>query len=289
MVTANKNPGTEPAPAVEHPLRWSAYAAIAVVIGAYLAASIIGEALFYVIGMAQGWSLQRTENWISEPAVSFATTFVIYALMVGLVYWFIRSRKGSLRLLGVRRPHLKDFGMTLLAVPVYIGAYLLLLSVASALVPGLNTEGQQQLGFTPNGIHPALIATFISLVVLPPLAEEFIMRGFLFTSLLKRFAFPMAALITSVLFAAAHLQIGSGAPLLWVAAIDTFVLSLVLCYLRYKTGALWAGIGLHALKNLVAFSVVFVFPFINGHGHDIMSSSMILHGVHCIIPHLPAF
>jgi membrane protease YdiL (CAAX protease family) len=86
------------------------------------------------------------------------------------------------------------------------------------------------------------------------------MRGFLFTSLLKPAAVHLRRdLSPVVLFAAAHLQIGSGAPLLWTAAIDTFILSLVLCYLRYKTGSLWPGIFLHMLKNLLAFLVIFVF------------------------------
>jgi membrane protease YdiL (CAAX protease family) len=61
-----------------------------------------------------------------------------------------------------------------------------------------------------------------------------------------------------LLFAAAHLQWGSGAPLLWVAAIDTFVLSMVLSTLREKTGSLWSAIGLHAIKNGVAFTLLFV-------------------------------
>jgi membrane protease YdiL (CAAX protease family) len=67
-----------------------------------------------------------------------------------------------------------------------------------------------------------------------------------------------AALLTSAIFAAAHLpEGGSGGPL-YIAAIDTFILSLVLIYLRIKTGNLWASITLHALKNGVAFVALFV-------------------------------
>jgi membrane protease YdiL (CAAX protease family) len=59
------------------------------------------------------------------------------------------------------------------------------------------------------------------------------------------------------LFGVAHLQFGSGAPLLWVAALDTFTLSIVLCYLREKTGSVWAGVFLHAIKNAIAFVALF--------------------------------
>jgi membrane protease YdiL (CAAX protease family) len=34
---------------------------------------------------------------------------------------------------------------------------------------------------------------------------------------------------------------------------------MVLAYLREKTGSLWPPIGLHALKNFVAFMALFVF------------------------------
>jgi membrane protease YdiL (CAAX protease family) len=81
----------------------------------------------------------------------------------------------------------------------------------------------------------------------------------LYKGLRNKFSFPVAAVATSLLFALGHLQFGSGAPLLWVAGLDTFVLSVVLCYLREKTGSLWPGIMIHAAKNAVAFSVLFLF------------------------------
>ena len=98
---------------------------------------------------------------------------------------------------------------------------------------------------------------FISLVLLPPVVEEIVARGFLYTGLRSKLPKIVAALITSALFAAAHLQWGSGAPLLWVAALDTFTLSLVLVYLREKTGGLAASMGVHMLKNGLAFVVLF--------------------------------
>ena len=45
---------------------------------------------------------------------------------------------------------------------------------------------------------------------------------------------------------------------LWIGALDTFILSLFLVFLREATGNLWAGITLHATKNLVAFITLFI-------------------------------
>ena len=63
----------------------------------------------------------------------------------------------------------------------------------------------------------------------------------------------MSALATSALFATPHLFESGSGGLLWIAGLDTFVLSLVLCYLRERTGRLWAGVGVHMLKNSIAF------------------------------------
>jgi membrane protease YdiL (CAAX protease family) len=59
--------------------------------------------------------------------------------------------------------------------------------------------------------------------------------------------------VTSLLFGMAHLQSGENASLIWSAALDTFVLSLILVYLRETTGALYAGVLVHSLNNLIAF------------------------------------
>ena len=56
----------------------------------------------------------------------------------------------------------------------------------------------------------------------------------------------------------AHLPEGGAAGPLYIAAIDTFILSLFLIYLREKTGSLWSSMTLHATKNGVAFMVLYV-------------------------------
>jgi membrane protease YdiL (CAAX protease family) len=267
------------------PTPWSWFTAVMVVVAVYMVSTIAGQAFIVAVGLALGHPWDNLNDWLSGSTIAqFASYAFMYGLMAGLVYWFVRRQKGSLRALGVRAPRLSDFGVTLLGVPVYVIGYAIIFGIATTVAPSINADQQQQLGFKADGLHPALILTFISLVVLPPLVEEFIMRGFLFSSLLKRFKFVVAAIVTSVLFAVAHLQFGSGAPLLWVAAIDTFVLSLVLCYMRYKTGSLWPGIGLHMLKNFLAFSAVFVFPFIKG----TIAASMMFHGIHFSVPGIPA-
>jgi membrane protease YdiL (CAAX protease family) len=59
-------------------------------------------------------------------------------------------------------------------------------------------------------------------------------------------------------FGLPHLAQGGDAGPLWIAFIDTFILSMVLVWLREQTGNLWAGIVLHAIKNGIAFVSLFI-------------------------------
>jgi membrane protease YdiL (CAAX protease family) len=239
---------------------WSPITAFFMVIAAYLGASIIGELVLEFYGSLQHWSTRQISDWLtSSTYAQFTNSIMVYGLMALAIYVFVHSYKVSLKGLGLVRPRLKDLGIALLGIPVYIGGYVVIEIAAKSLFPAIDVNQEQQLGFPITHSPAAQLLIFFSLVVLPPLVEELLMRGFLFTSLLKRLRLIPTVIITSMVFASAHLQLGSGAPPLWIAAIDTFTLSLVLCYMRYKTGSLWPGIFLHAMKNGVAFLAIFVF------------------------------
>ncbi|MDB5181724.1 MAG: hypothetical protein JWP13_487 [Candidatus Saccharibacteria bacterium] len=241
-------------------LPWSPLVAGVIVIAVYFGTQIAGALALFAYGLLIRMSNDDIENWLTGSTVAqFANSVIVYGLMAYLIYLFAKRYKVRMSTFGVVWPRFKDIGVALLGVVPYVMGYAILLTVATQLFPSINVEQEQQLGFDTSQTQVGLILTFVSLVVLPPIVEELVMRGFLFTSLLKRFRFLGAAILTSIVFAAAHLQFGSGAPLLWVAALDTFILSIILCIMRYKTGSLWPGIFLHALKNLVAFLSIFIF------------------------------
>lgn len=241
-------------------LPWSVFTATVLVIAGYYVSSLGADAIFLVYGFLRGWTTGQLQLWVSSSTVAqFINFLLVYGIIVGLVILFMRVRKVPLTRIGAVRPRFEDAAIALAAAPIYMVVYIALLMALSALIPGLDLNQGQQLGFDKYQQGFTLFLTFLSLVVLPPLAEEFVMRGFLFTSLISRMRFVWAAILVSALFGAAHLQAGSGQPLLWTAAVDTFVLSLVLCYIRWKTGSLWASIFLHMIKNLIAFMVIFVF------------------------------
>ncbi len=134
--------------------------------------------------------------------------------------------------------------------------YIAVLIAAKTLVPSLDIEKEQDIGFDRSIKGLSLLPAFITLVIIPPITEEIVARGFLFGGLRTKLPFISSAIITSAMFAAAHIG-GAKEGLLWVAAVDTFILSLILCYLREKTGSLWPPIVVHMLKNGLAFFILF--------------------------------
>jgi membrane protease YdiL (CAAX protease family) len=205
------------------------------------------------------WTGQQATDWSNGAYVQFAYVAIAEALTVSAVWWLLRVRGLSLRDIGWHRFRASSIVYALAGFGTYFVAYAVLLAVASSLVPSLNVNQQQDIGFQQVAGAGQLIVTFLSLVVLPPLAEETLFRGFLFTSFRRRMSFLVATLLTSALFAVPHLLESQGSQgLLWVAGIDTFVLSLVLCFLREKSDSLWPGILLHGLKNGIAFVSLFL-------------------------------
>ncbi len=207
---------------------------------------------------ALGWPAARSNNWFNSVLGQFLAVVLSEVLALVFLGWFLRWRKAPWRLLGFTRlPLLRDVGKAALGFVIYFTLLLVIGGIAAAVFH-INMDQKQELGFdTVRGIGDKLLV-FVSLVLLPPIVEETLFRGFLFTGLRKKLKLLPALLITSLLFASPHLAEGSGG-VLWMAGIDTFLLSVVLCYLREKTGALWAGVAVHMLKNGVAFAYLYIF------------------------------
>ena len=206
-----------------------------------------------------GLTAAQSTDWFNSVEGQFLFVLLAEAFTIGVIVFFLRNRRASFKTLGFyRRPLWKDLGYVGVGFVVYFLMLVMATSLSQSLL-GVNVDEKQELGFDNAASSIQLLLTFVSLVVLPPIAEEIVFRGMLFGGLRTKLSFGWATAITSVLFAIPHLLTGGAGVLLWIAAIDTLVLSLVLCYVREKTGNLWACMGIHALKNSVAFLYLFVF------------------------------
>jgi membrane protease YdiL (CAAX protease family) len=237
---------------------WIGPFSIVYVIFCFFASQVIAGIALYAYGGSRGWKQATIEGWLND---SVPAQFWYFLLSDGLIFlsvlFGLKILGWSWRTIGLTKPKFRHILMGVVATLPYYVLYIAIVAVLTQLIPALNVDQKQEIGFDNVTGHTQLLLTFVSLVVLPPLAEEITMRGYLYTGVRRWLPKIWAALLVSALFGSAHLAEGGAAGPLWIGAIDTFTLSMVLVYLREKTGNLWAGITLHACKNGIAFWLLF--------------------------------
>lgn len=155
----------------------------------------------------------------------------------------------------------RDIG---LAASGFVLAMLLrvgLVAAAQTLFPEFNVQQRQDLGFE-FGLYSSqfeLMMVFILLVIIAPVTEEIIFRGYLFGKLRKRSGFWMTTLLVSLLFGVAHYA-GGG----WLAVVVTFSLAVVMCLIREISGSIYPSILLHMINNGLAFAALLYLPTLPG-------------------------
>ena len=154
-------------------------------------------------------------------------------------------------------PTWTDIGLA----PVGFFVYLLLatgITLLFSVFPWFNMTQAQDVGFSTFISGRDKMIAFFVLVVIAPIAEEILFRGWLYhkirqkASLLTNNVASMCLTIflVSLLFGIVHMQ--------WNVGVNVFALSIVLCGLREVTGTIYASILLHMLKNGVAFYSLYV-------------------------------
>lgn len=225
---------------IENNVPWSFWSALSVSVFAF----------FFSILIAALAAIFLEPSTLKEIEKNFAVYAINTVALLAVALIFIKFYKQSWKRF-FKLPAKKS---SLLTLPVYYIVYLLITLTTSAifeLLPWYNSNQEQQLGFSSGIDGFNIIFVFIALVILPPLGEEVIFRGILYPGFKKNFNKILAALTSSLLFGLAHWQ--------WNVGLDTFVLSLVIIYALEKHKSLWMAIGLHGIKNLIAFLALFVF------------------------------
>lgn len=228
--------------------------------GAFMLAHVLVLAVQHLL-LAVGVPLQSMNQVIYATIVAAVAYVVALVIVIG-VPLYAWKRTTTAKDLGAHDwPSWMDIALSVPAFVVYIICSGVFMALLASVFPGINVEQAQELPFSQSmlGAQWQYLLAFVTMVVLAPLAEELLFRGYLYGKLRKTAPVWLSVLVASVAFGLAHLWVGNG-PLQWAVAIDTFVLSLMLCALREYTGAVWAGVLLHAIKNGLAFYLLFVNP-----------------------------
>lgn len=126
------------------------------------------------------------------------------------------------------------------------------------LFPWFDAGQAQEIGFSVYLTGLDRVIAFIIIVVVAPIAEELIFRGWLYGKLRPmlsarmsdRASMLISIFLVSLLFGIVHLQ--------WNVGVNVFAMSIVLCGLREITGTVYAGILTHMIKNGVAFYLLYI-------------------------------
>jgi uncharacterized protein len=234
--------------------------AIVITILLFFVAQFFAAVVIGLYGEISGIGSEQIFDNLDQPGYLFAYATIAAITQLILMFWFLKKTKTPLSSVGIVKikPN-RDMAWTAAVWAVYMVIAIGVMALISTLAPGVDLEQEQDVLFDTSLSGAILLLPFITLAVWPPLTEEFLMRGILYSGLRVKLAFWHATLITSLLFGLAHLFGGIDGAVIWVAFIDTFLLSILLCYSREKTGSVWPAVGVHAIKNTLAFLFLFVF------------------------------
>lgn len=237
-----------------HRKKWRIILLPAWVLAGFLIAQLIITGLAWVL-IAAGLDRTLFEQ-APVQALFMASVYALAILIVISLPLMLRKRRTTLKELGLQElPTWTDIILAPAGLVVYLALSIALVFVASSVIPWFDIIQAQDVGFNNLIWRYEYILAFVALVVLVPIAEEVLFRGYLYGKMRKVAPIWLSVILTSVLFGAVH-----GA---WNLAVDMFALGVVLSLLREMTGRLWAPILLHMLKNAIAFYLLFINPAVS--------------------------
>jgi uncharacterized protein len=202
-------------------------------------AQVAGLLIFAVYEFAMNRGV-KLENLDSDGNALFLATMLSTAATIGLIALLVKFRGYPARdylalYWPTRRSVLIAFGgLAVLLFTTDLTSYLL----GRPLVPTVMVDVYR------TSWLPTLL---LAMVVLAPLGEETLFRGFLYEGIAASRAGPIVAIIVStVTFALLHAQYD------WYGILGVAAIGLYLGVVRYRAGSLFLTMLLHAVGNLVA-------------------------------------
>ena len=176
---------------------------------------------------------------------------ILTAVAVLLTYFIIEKIKktGIVKEADIRKISGKHIGLTIMAATgamFFLNFMLNILPIPKELLGSLSS-GMKNLSAYP--FWQAILAN----AILIPIMEEVVFRGYLFNRLSKAMPEIVAALITSVIFGLCH------GGIVW--ATWAFVVGMIICVFRIKTGSIIPGMIFHIIMNtfgtLTSYTTIF--------------------------------
>lgn len=218
----------------------------------------------YIVSLPMVILLGEAASEPSWTAIYYLITYILTLVLVLLVppqLYKLWQKRSSIKStvnplttnpveLGISTPPtFVDIGLAPIGYVVYNICASFLLNLMT-IFPWFMLEQEQDVGFSTYITGFDRIIAMIAIVFIAPIAEELIMRGWLYGKLRSRLPIWLAMLLVSLLFGFLHGQ--------WNVAVTVFAMSMVLCSMREVTGSIWSGMLLHILSNGIAFYQLYI-------------------------------
>lgn len=197
--------------------------------------------------------------WLSGSPVGamiFSTLIYVIAIVIILLPMVIRRKSLAeiKQAIGLGKPFQASMiPWALVMQGLYIAlAMAVLLALYVANIPGLDMGQQQNLGLSDLTGWYEYVAVFVLLVLVAPIFEEIIFRGYLYGKLRRYSSMVIATLITSAGFGVVHGQVN--------VAIIVGLLSIMMCIVREKFDSIYPTILMHMFQNGFSYLMIFILP-----------------------------
>lgn len=224
-----------------------------------VASFIIGQSLAALIVFSLPFEANETVVTTILAALGYVLAL---ALAIGVPALLTRKAT-SKSILGIDRLlSWSDIGIGILSLLPYFLLSAIVLYLGMEVFTIIDPDVGQDIPFKNLNLRLEYLVAFITLVVMAPLAEELLFRGYYLGQLGEKIGRWLAVIVSAVLFGSMHLlaPTESGVVLQWGAAADTFAMGLTVGILRVLTKSIWAGVLLHSIKNGIAYYFLFINP-----------------------------
>ena len=205
--------------------------------------------VFFVGNVTSNWG--KKQVFTSDLILASCVLYLVLILL--LVGQLIARNRNPVRLFGLRwNLWRREIPRVLLAL-LCIYPVIILIQLVMEKIYGPESAPQEVLQFlinSPGWRERAMLAVLA--VVVAPLAEETIFRGYIYGVVRQYLGRWPAILINSAVFALIHAHVP--------AVLGLFVLAVFLSLVYERTGSLWSTIMVHAIFNAVTVVGTLVFP-----------------------------
>jgi membrane protease YdiL (CAAX protease family) len=207
--------------------------------------------VFLLVLINIGLLLAASQEAFSDFAQSAILILVQLVYLLPLLVVFTYRRVNPLAL-GFGK---FDWNILGIGCGLLIASYMIILihNIVLMLL-GVNTQGEQIMQLL-DALESPVWFVLVG-VVFAPMVEELFFRGFLFQGFRQKYSWMAGLLLSSGIFAAAHLD-----P---VAFIPTFILGCLLAYMYHRSNSVWPGVILHMLVNAFGLCVTYAATQIPG-------------------------